>query len=152
MQTFLCSSEIKQCRNCQSISDHETNISFTVFPDVLVVSIQRNVNSKKSKKRVFLSNTLQLSQRSSRKILNYESVSVVVHSGDFTNCGHFSCCILKDDCITELNAQKMNKIKSSEKTILLKRNGYMFFYVKQAEYCSNHSSSSSDFDDHNYCS
>ena len=79
-------------------------------------------------------------------------VSVVVHSGDFTNCGHFSCCILKDDCIIELNDQKINKIRSSEKTILLERNGYMFFYVKQAEYCSNHSSSSSDFDDHNYCS
>ena len=152
MQTFLCSSEIKQCRNCQSISDHETNISFAVFPDGLVVSIQRNVSSKKSKETVFLSNTLQLSQKSSKKILNYKLVSVVVHSGDFTNCGHFSCCILKDDCIIELNDQKINKIRSSEKTILLERNGYMFFYVKQAEYCSNHSSSSSDFDDHNYCS
>ena len=89
-----------------SISTHETDLSFVSFPDILIVNLQKNSNNIKSQERVSLFYILQLRQKSSKMLINYKLVSVIVHLGEFTGFGDVSYFILKKDTIIELNEKQ----------------------------------------------
>ena len=142
-KTFLKKGENQLCSNCGHISANKADLSFASFLNILIVSLQRNSNNNKSQERVLLSYVLQLRQKSSKKLINYNLVSVILRVGEFTSFRNFSCFILKKDTIIELNDQTIKQKNISEEKNTFRRKWLDVFHPD----CGL---SSSDFDEHDY--
>ena len=136
LQCFLEGNELTLCASCQSCSVR-TNFHIVQLPDILIICLGRS-SAKTKNKCVYPDINLTIRQHGESESIDcsYDLTSVITHSGESINFGHYECFLFRNyPTITKLNDMEVLFTCYEERKAYIAKTGYLFFYILKKRTC-----------------